>query len=345
MNAQLEVVQPGLGSSVQDAGRPGHRHQGLPLSGWLDGPLARAANALLGQAPEAAVLELRGAGTVLRVSQGPAGVALTGKVNAQLLRASGERTALPAWQTTTLQVGDILQLGLAEDGCAYLAVSGGLQVHPAFGSRSACTRAGLDGVLGRTLRPGDVLPCGALEEGPARAWHHPNPWQTGSGPVRVMIGPQADHFPVDALKAFFDQEWEATAAQDRMGLRLHGPALQHTHPEAAEIISDGVTPGAIQVPANGQPIVLLADGQTVGGYPKIATVITADLPRLAHLPAGSRVRFEAVDADAAHQALRDQRARWQQWLDGRRVFLPAGQLDAESLYNSNLVSGMLRADR
>lgn len=127
--------------------------------------------------------------------------------------------------------------------------------------------------------------------------------------MRVLLGPQLDHFVPDAIEQFLNQAWEATAAQDRMGLRFAGEALTHASPEAADTVSDGITPGAIQVPANGQPIVLLADGQTVGGYPKIATVISADLPRLAHLRPGSCVRFEAVNLETAHRALRNERDR------------------------------------
>ena len=341
MSGQLEVLQPGIGSTVQDSGRPGHRHHGLPLSGWLDGPLAQAANALLGNDANAAVLELRGVGTVLRVKGGPLRVALAGRIGAQRLREDGTRTPLPAWQTATLHEGETLQLGTAESGCAYLAVEGGLALPPAFGSRSSYWRAGLSGVLGRAFQPGDQLPCGGADASDPREWRCRSPWELATGPIRVMPGPQDDHFPADELASFFAQDWEATPAQDRMGLRLQGAALAHTTPEAADIVSDGVTPGVIQVPANGQPIVLLADGQTVGGYPKIATVITADLPRLAHLRPGTRVRFTAVTPEQAREALLAQRSNWQQWLAGREAFLPPGSIDEAALYGSNLVSGML----
>ena len=343
MNAAFEVVQPGIGTTVQDRGRPGHRHHGLPLSGWLDGPLAQAANALLGNDLNAAVLELRGVGTVLRVTSGPVRVALSGRIGAQRVREDGARVALPAWHSATLREGEVLQLGAADSGCAYLAVSGGIDLVPAFGSRASYWRAGLSGVLGRAFRPGDLLPCGGDATNDPREWRSRSPWDGTQGPVRVMPGPQDDQFPPETLASFFAQDWEATPAQDRMGLRLQGEVLAHLSPAAADIVSDGVTPGAIQVPANGQPIVLLADGQTVGGYPKIATVITADLPRLAHLRPGNRVRFEPATATQAHQALRDRCGRWQQWLAMREAFLPPGHIDDAALYGSNLISGMLAA--
>lgn len=340
MSGVLEILQPGIGTTVQDSGRAGHRHHGLPLSGWLDAPLAQAANALVGNALNAAVLEMRGVGTVLRVKRGPVHVALAGRIGAQRVREDGARTPLHAWQTATMHEGETLQLGSAESGCAYLAVAGGIDLPPAFGSRASYWRAGLPGVLGRAFQPGDTLPCGETGSGDAREWRCP-PWEPEPGPVRVMPGPQDDHFTPAALASFFAQDWQATPAQDRMGMRLQGEALAHIRTAAADIVSDGVTPGVIQVPANGQPIVLLADGQTVGGYPKIATVITADLPRLAHLRPGTRVRFAPVTAEQARQALQDQHTRWQQWLAGREAFLPPGHIDEAALYGDNLISGML----
>lgn len=343
MSGVLEVLQPGIGTTVQDRGRPGHRHQGLPLAGWLDGPLAMAANALAGNAPDDAVLELRGAGTVLRVAAGPVRLALAGQIQAQAVGADGVRRPLPAWQSATLHEGGLLQLGPAGSGCAYLALAGGLVLPLAFGSRANAPRAGLPGLLGRALQPGDRLPCGGGDVPDPRERRCRTPWSPASGPVRVIPGPQDDHFAPASLASLFAQDWRATAAQDRMGLRLQGQALSHRRPGDADIISDGVTPGAIQVPADGQPIVLLADGQTVGGYPKIATVISADLPRLAHLRPGDTLRFAAVTHAQAQDALREQRARWQGWLAGIESVLPAGQIDDAALYNHNLVSGMLAA--
>lgn len=340
----IEILQPGIGTTVQDHGRPGHRHEGIPLGGWLDTPLAEAANALAGNNGGEAVLELRGMGTELRVQAGPVRVALAGAIAAQWQRADGQRTPLPAGQSATLQAGDRLVLGTAETGCAYLAVAGGWRLTPQLDSRSSYWRAGLPGLLGRMLRPGDLLPCGTWASPDPREWRTPSPWSLPTGPIRVMLGPQQDHFTPEALAVFLEQEWTATAAQDRMGLRLSGTPLAHTSPAAADIVSDAVAPGAIQVPANGLPIVLLADSQTVGGYPKIATVISADLPRLAHLKPGTRLRFQAVSGTQARQALQDQRTAWTRWLATREAFVPPGFIDEAALYGDNLISGMLRAD-
>ena len=340
----LEVVQAGVGTSVQDQGRPGYRHQGIPLSGWLDGPLAEAANALVGNAGGAAVLELRGMGTELCVRSGPVQVALAGQIQAQCIRAHGPSVAMHPWQSLTLGTGDTLRLGLASTACAYLAISGGLQLPPQLGSRSSYGRAGLAGILGRALQVGDTLPCGIQDSASPHGWRSHAPWLLAPGPIRVMLGPQADHFTPDALTRFLTQEWRTTHQQDRMGIRLQGSPLEHIAPSATDIVSDGVAPGAIQVPANGLPIVLLADSQTVGGYPKIATVIRADLPRLAHALPGTALRFEAVTLKQAHQALAEQRHAWRQWLEGLTRHLTAGQWDDAVLHSANLVSGMLRAD-
>ncbi|MBA4261097.1 MAG: hypothetical protein C0443_03490 [Comamonadaceae bacterium] len=344
MSGLIEIVLPGIGTTVQDRGRVGHRHQGVPLSGWLDAPLARAANALLANPLDEAVLELRGSGTVLRVKAGPVRVALAGRIRATCQRSDGGHSALPAWHSATLHEGERLQLGAPESGCAYLAFSGGLQMQPQLGSRSSDWRAGLSGALGRALRPGDELPCGSWTAADLREWRSRSPWTPSEGPVRVLLGPQQDHFTPDAIALFLRQPWQASAAQDRMGIRLQGQPLAHVNAAAADIVSDAVAPGAIQVPASGQPIALLADGQTVGGYPKIATVISADLPRLAHLRPGTQVRFAAVDLAQAHRALQDEHARWQRWLASRETCLPPGTLDEAALYASNLIDGLLRAD-
>ena len=340
----IEIVQPGIGATVQDSGRAGHRHEGIPLSGWLDAPLAEAANALVGNAAGQAVLELRGMGTELRVQTGPVRMAMAGAISAKWLRQDGAPATLAAWQSATLQTGDRLALGAAETGCAYLAVEGGLHLPAPLGSRSSYWCAGLAGLQGRPFQPGDLLPCSASSAADGREWRTPGPWTLPVGPIRVMLGPQQDHFPAEAITAFEAEEWQASAEQDRMGLRLSGAALAHASAAAADIVSDAVTPGAIQVPANGRPIVLLADSQTVGGYPKIATVISADLPRLAHLRPGSRLRFRIVSAAEARQALQAQQQAWSQWLASRESFLPPGFGDEQALYSCNLVSGKLRAE-
>jgi len=364
----LRVLAGGLGVTVQDGGRHGLRHQGITPAGWMDPPLAAAANALLGNPPEAAGLELRGPGLLLQADGGPVAVALTlpalpalparqahqappspvrsPRPVAQVLRVDGPPEPLPAFTSVVLQPGDRLQVTEpAQGGVACLAIGGGLQLPPQLGSRATHAGARLGGVQGRALAAGDTLPCAPLPP-PAQSLRQAPAFAHPDGPIRVLPGPQTEAFSPDALARFFSSPWQATHEQDRMGLRLAGPVLAHAHPGAADIVSDGVATGSIQVPGSGLPIILLADGQTVGGYPKIGTVITADLPRLAHARPGTVLHFQAVDRAQALQALHEAQQHWQAWatrIGPRQAASGGAEPDLAALYLSSLVSGMVHA--
>ena len=339
--AALEIVSAGLGVSVQDLGRPGHRSIGVPLSGALDPLLLAAANHLAGSPADAAGLEVLLAGPLLRAAGGPVCVALAGELAGRIVGVGGDVRMLTAWSAAVLQPGDSLQLGRPQ-GVGYVAVGGGLLTPPMLGSRATYARAGLGGVGGRALTTGDRLPCLPFVGDPQHALQAA-PLQHPGGPIRVIPGPQMDHFTPAALASFYGEPWALTPARDRMGLRLAGPRLAHV-PGGADIVSDGVTPGAIQVPADGQPIVLLADCQTVGGYPKIATVIRADLPRLAHLPPGAEIRFEAIDIAQATAARTAQARRFAAWCASVRPRGHAGEIPTETLLAANLAGAALRGD-
>jgi 5-oxoprolinase (ATP-hydrolysing) subunit C len=343
MSAIFDVTQGGLGNTVQDRGRVGYRHQGVPVSGCLDTWLASCANALAGNASDTAVLELRALGPTLKLTQGTARLALCGQVSAKLTRASGLTQPVATWCGVTLHAGDTLHIGHVADGCAYLACATGWDGSAIMGSRATYARVGLGGIHGRALQTGDRLCSQARADASAPALRATQPFTHPAGPVRVMLGPQADHFTPEALQTLVSATWQATSAQDRMGVRLSGPRLNHVHRQAADIVSDGIAAGAIQVPADGQPIVLLADCQTMGGYPKIATVIAADLPRMAHLPAGCNCQFAAVDARGAHAALLSMGQAWQAWRAGLKPYAEAGWVDADALYQHNLIDGMINA--
>jgi len=288
---------------VQDLGRFGWRRFGVPSSGALDRAALVAANAALGNEAGVAAMELTFPGPTLRVLDAAdiavAGADLDARVNG---------SPLDPEEPVAVRSGDVLTFEAPRRGqWAYLAVCGGIDVPPVFGSRSTYARGGLGGVAGQMLRAGDVLGRGEGASGSRRIGRSgtaPNP----PGPVRVIMGPQADGYAIQAEAALLSQPFEATVHRDRSGMRLRGPVLRHRG--RAEIPSDALLPGAIQVPANGQPIVILADGPTTGGYTKIASVIDADLDRVGQITPGETVRFQAVTVAAAHEVYRAGSARW-----------------------------------
>lgn len=343
MSAIVEVVEAGLAVTIQDRGRNGYRNIGVPVSGALDPLLITAANALLGNDPDAAVLEVCLAGPSLKALSGTVRVSLAGELSAQVVTTRGRMLKVEPWHTATLFPGDVVRIGSVVKGVGYVGISGGFLVPEQLGSRSTYMRARIGGIDGSPLALGQHLPCLPLSG---------NPWLEGCGtlewpaedcPLRVILGPQDDHFTPSALATFFGQPYVVTRDMDRMGIRFEGEKLAHNE-RGAEVVSDGVAPGSIQVPANGQPIVLLADCQTSGGYPKIATVIKADLPRLAHVRPGDVVRFVAVDHRQAAAALRDQASWVARWCETIGTFCPPGVVDETALYEDNLISGAIRGD-
>lgn len=343
MSAFVQVVAPGIGCSIQDCGRFGHRDIGVPLAGAADPVLLACANRLLGQDDNAAAIEMFLAGPCLLSAGASLRVALAGNVSGRLKRAAGPTTELQAWRSATLFPGDSLTVGAVRSGLAYLALSGGCLVPRQLGSRSTYARAALGGLNGMALGTGDVLPCSALSGKPWAQFQAAAGFAHHTGPVRVILGPQDDHFTPEAFDALLGQEYTVSREADRMGMRLQGPALAHRPDKGADIISEGVAPGAIQVPGNGQPIVLGVDAQTVGGYAKIATVIQADQPRLAHLRPGSPLRFAAVTLAQALSARRALNLSLLQWTASIAALLDAATPDAQTLYSANLVSGMIDA--
>ncbi|NCY24255.1 MAG: biotin-dependent carboxyltransferase [Alphaproteobacteria bacterium] len=205
---------------------------------------------------------------------------------------------LAAWRSHTARAGQELHIGRIRGGAAYLCVQGGFALAPVLGSLSTYTRAGLGGFEGRRLDSGDLLPLAVAEApaGPERLLPHPVPAER-SRPLRVLLGPHAEMFTEAAIRTLLSEAYQVTHNADRLGIRLQGTPLEHAG--AKEIVSDGNNTGCMQVPGDGQPILLMPDRQTAGGYPKIATVITADLHRLGQVLPGSQLRFEAVAPEQA----------------------------------------------
>lgn len=337
MGARLFVERPGLFSTLQDEGRFGYQRFGISASGAMD-PLALAlANALVGNPRGMAGIELTLLGLSATIEGGPARLALAG---ADMALAINGRPA-EGWRAHVLEPGDRIEIGAARTGMrACLAFAGGFAIAPTLGSHSTHSRSAIGGFEGRALRAGDLLPLNGAPAGPLLALapeHRP----VGSGPIRVVMGPQDDHFTDEAISTFLSSEYRVSDKADRMGAQLDGPPLAHR--DGFNIVSDGIVNGSIQVPGHGRPVVLLADRQTTGGYPKIATVIGPDLWRLGQARPGAALRFAAVSAGEAEAAARAQEAG----LLAMRAAMgePSGpaELSSERLLAHNLVGGVTSA--
>ncbi len=298
----FEILDPGLQTTVQDLGRRGHLALGVPLSGALDVPTLRLANLLVDNGEAAAALECRSPGPVLRVSVPSARIALVGTQASLIVERGGDTEEWSSWRSVDLVEGDIVRVApFADTAVAYLAIAGGVAVPEVLGSCSTFLRGGFGGLRGRALKVGDALSARDRERaGPCLTLIQP-PLIDDFPTLRVIRGPQAAMFGESTLSELVRESYTVTRDLDRMGARLNGPELVRR--DSSEMLSDGTVPGALQVPPSGQPILLLADCQTTGGYPKIATVISADIPAAGRLMAGSRVRFAWVDVEEAVDAL------------------------------------------
>ncbi len=297
----IEVQEGGLFTTVQDLGRYGYQRYGVPVAGAVDPFALRVANILVDNEDGAAGLEITLAGPKLQFLA-DAVIAITGGDLDP--RVDDEPAAM--WQALAVSRGAALSFGKPRDGLrTYLAVAGGIDLPPVLGSRSTYTRSGLGGLDGRPLRTGDTLPVS--NEGPSaqpvgrKLPQEHVPAYGNSHALRAVMGPQDDAFTTEGIQTFLSAEYTATHQSDRVGYRYQGPQIQHKG--GADIISDGVPFGAVQVTGDGMPIVLLADRGTTGGYTKIAAVISADLAGVAQASPGDTTHFREVTLEEAHQAL------------------------------------------
>jgi 5-oxoprolinase (ATP-hydrolysing) subunit C len=280
--SKLVVVKVGPLTSVQDAGRFGAQRYGLTTSGAMDLLALASANTLVGNTATAAAIEIGPFGASFEARQGPVRIAVTGA--SRDIKVAGQ--ALPVGTTATLRDGERLELGPSRTGAfSILAVEGGVQGKAVFGSLSVTARAGVGSPFPRPLRAGDELDLRDATGAPEQRLVFE---QADRAMLRVLPGPQAEEFG-DAFALFLASEWKVSSASDRMGYRLDGPKLVHA--KGHNIVSDGTVNGSVQVPGSGQPIVLMRDRGTTGGYPKIATVIGPDLGLLAQRRVGQSVRF------------------------------------------------------
>jgi antagonist of KipI len=325
----LIVTQAGVSSSVQDLGRPGWRHFGVSIGGALDVHAARIANLLAGNEESEAVIEVALGGLQLRFTNERIVTWCGGQFEVRV-----ESMPLSPGRAILVHDGEEMRVHRPAVGCrAWIAISGGLDVTTVLGSRSTDLRAGFGGFNGRTLRDGDQIPlgpnstnakmlAGKLHAEKVASWSSPGNWSSPAvrKPIlRFVRGADWECFDSTTLESLTREPFAVSPDSDRMGVRLNGPKLKPL--ERADLVSEPVAPGTIQVPPGGDPILLLGDCQTIGGYPKIGHVITVDLPVAAQLRAGDQVRFHEVSMAGAHLLLLDREKDLEQFRCGLKLHL------------------------
>lgn len=345
MTPALRILSPGLSTSIQDLGRPGFQRLGVSLGGALDPVALRAANLLVGNPGNTGALEAVYIGPSFAIDAADARISFVGadaaiEILADANASSGETIA--PMRSIRVRRGQIIRVGSLKKGATlYIAVEGGFDIEPVLGSVSTDSRGRMGGWQGRALMEGDVLPlrCAMAAEG--------DDYQIDGLDLaadcrfRAVLGPQSEYFSEDEIERFFAGEYTVSAGSNRMGMRLEGRPIRHRH--GFNIVSDAIATGSIQVPGNGQPIVLLADHQTTGGYPKIATVISADLPAFGRLPIGSKISFTLASVEEASAARRKLCAALDEIGEKIvRLSLPSDAV-ASRLLECNLISGVYDA--
>lgn len=299
----IEIITPGILTTVQDFGRVGVMKNGFTQNGAMDRYSMTVANRLCGNCDSAPVLEMTVLGVTARFTQDTvicvSGADFGAKINDKPIKRN---------KAYKINNGDILSMGAAKSGMrAYLAVAGGIVGEYVFGSASTNLKFAFGGHFGKKLQSGDVLSIGtgAFPLGEIDKWEISESEYSKDAQLRVVLGPQNDMFTDEDIRLFLSQEYEVNAQSDRMGIRLSGEPLKSKN--GMDIISDGIVFGSVQVPNSGEPIILMADHQTTGGYAKIATVISVDLPRASQLLAGNTVRFKSVTVEEAEQEAKKQK--------------------------------------
>ena len=303
----IMVLNGGFLTTIQDAGRRGYQRYGMAVSGSVDVHSYIYANILVGNTHNEAVLEITMVGPTIEFTSDSV-IAITGGDLSPIV----DGQPAPMYQAIRIRKGDILSFGPLKTGCrAYIAFAGGLAITPIMGSRSTYMKANLGGYEGRNLQAGDEIafrkPSFVLQ---------PRKKKDGSGyffgnyTVRVLMGPQDDRFTARGVETFLSSVYTVTPQFDRMGYRLNGPKIDHG--TDGNIITDGIAFGAIQVPDGGEPIIMLADRQTTGGYAKIASVINVDMPMIAQCKSGDTIRFVKTDIETAQDVFIAQKKKYEQ---------------------------------
>ena len=333
----LVVSACGPITSIQDAGRFGWQRYGVSSSGAMDRLALAFANALVGNAPGAGALEFMLMGGSFAIDGGTARIAVAGAPCAVAVDGQAAR----AMTSLTLRPGQTLSVGPAQAVVyAYMAIAGGFALPLELGSLSLQPRAGIGGIEGRALRPGDHLPLALADAPKAPELALDTVAIDADAPIRVVLGPQDDYFSKEGIETFLSSAYTVSREADRMGYRLAGPRIAHAR--GFNIVSDGIVTGSVQVPGAGEPIVMMADRQTTGGYPKLATVISPDLRLVSQRRSGEAIRFAAVGIEEA-QAIARERAELVRRLPAEARPVRGGLPPSEDLLALNLAGAAIDA--
>lgn len=299
----FEVLKSGLLTSIQDLGRKGYQKFGLAVSGAADPYAHRIANILVANPDNEATIEVTLFGLQIKALKNMV-IAITGGN----LQPELNQQPAPMWTSFSVKKGDILAFKGGSSGCrSYIAVAGGIKAEQVMGSKSTDLIGGIGGMDGRALQKGDIIDTFKESSYPSYRRSLPIsliPTYPNHIKIRILLGPQDDKFTANGIDTFLSSEYAVSTSSDRMACRLEGPTIEHMC--GADILSEGMFHGAIQVPQNGLPILFQVGRQSVGGYTKIAGVITVDLPKIAQLKPGDLVSFQKVTLEEAHQLLRKQ---------------------------------------
>ena len=329
----LQVLDTGPLTTIQDTGRFALRSFGVSQAGPMDRLAFEMANLLVGNSQSAAAVEFASTGGQFQFDSNTT-VAVTGPG----VKISIDGVAMATHLTLEISAGQNLRIGPVRDGLwGYLAVAGGIDTPPVLGSRATHLSFSLGGHAGRSLIGGDRVPVASIDRAPPIRIAGRDLPETDHTPIRVILGPQDDYFDPDVIAQFLSSTFKVSTRVDRMASVLDGAPLIAAR--GHDIISDGTVTGAIQVPGSGQPLILMADGQTTGGYPKIATIIGADLRRVAQTPPGKTLLFAAVTSEEAEAALLGYRDQHQAILKSVRI-VEFAQTCTDRLYRANLISGI-----
>ncbi len=345
MSAQLKILSPGLMSSIQDKGRLGYGSSGVPRSGAIDLAALRMGNALVGNDPYEAAIEFRILGPTVVAENGPVRIGLACQAKAEVTSDHDKNVQLiQPWQTLTLHPGDMLKVSaLSEGASGYLTIEGGMALKSELGSLSTYALASIGALCGENLKESDVIPVRSSARSLSCERILSLPEFEPVAYLRVIPGPQDDFYATEELERFLSTTYTVSSESNRMGIRLEGTMINALPEKGSDLISDGLVAGSIQIPGNGLPIILGVDCQTVGGYPKIATVISADLHKLGQLKPGDSFQFKSVTLSEAQVALKTFEQGFERTVKSIKDFYGAGTLDLKALYESNLIDGVVDA--